>query len=138
MNSRRRAILGLILIIVFVAYAAYSFTGAISGFMEVSEFKANPFYNKTVNINGTIKLNSTLFEPEVARLSFTLTDGVSDIPVVYRQGMPGNYREGIPAVVTGKYRDGIFEASTVITKCPSKYGANIEHPENHTEENGVK
>ena len=41
--------------------------------------------------------------------------------------MPGNYKEGIPAVVTGIFINGTFEATQVVTKCPSKYGGDLDH-----------
>ncbi|KAB2940113.1 MAG: cytochrome c maturation protein CcmE, partial [Candidatus Methanoperedens sp.] len=79
------------------------------------------------NVNGTILKGSTVWVPEKALLTFKLADKNSSITVVSNQGMPGNYKEGIPAVVTGIFINGTFEATQVITKCPSKYGGDLDH-----------
>jgi cytochrome c-type biogenesis protein CcmE len=44
---------------------------------------------------------------------------------VHHQGpLPDTFQEGRDVVVDGRYgRDGVFEASTVLTKCGSRYEA---------------
>jgi cytochrome c-type biogenesis protein CcmE len=38
--------------------------------------------------------------------------------------LPDTFKEGMPAVAEGKYNTGdYFEATNVLTKCPSKYEA---------------
>ncbi len=122
--------LGIGMISILILYlGAQSFSNALSFYYEVSEFvqKADSLKDKIVNVNGTIVKNSTIWEPEKARLTFNLTDKKATITVVSNQGMPGNYKEGIPAVVTGYYVNNTFVANQVVTKCPSKYGGDIDH-----------
>src|SRR3972149_4193724 len=92
---------------------------ALSFYYEVGEFvqKADTLDGKIVNVNGTILKGSTIWVPEKARLTFKLADKNASITVVSNQGMPGNYKEDIPAVVTGIFINGTFEATQVITKC---------------------
>jgi cytochrome c-type biogenesis protein CcmE len=35
--------------------------------------------------------------------------------------LPGNFYSASLLVVTGKYHNGMFEATEILTKCPSKY-----------------
>jgi len=49
-----------------------------------------------------------------------------EIKVVYRGSIPNNFETATSVVVTGKYKDGIFNASTILTKCPSKYEERFE------------
>lgn len=50
-------------------------------------------------------------------------------PVVYRGLLPDTFndQENVEAVVEGRFReDGVFEATTVLTKCGSRYEASLE------------
>lgn len=115
--------------ILILFLASQSFSNALSFYYEVDEFvqKADTLDGKIVNVNGTILTGSTVWVPEKALLTFKLGDENASITVVSNQGMPGNYKEGIPAVVTGMYINGTFEATLVVTKCPSKYGGDLDH-----------
>jgi cytochrome c-type biogenesis protein CcmE len=56
-------------------------------------------------------------------LRFTLRDvnGTAAIPVVFRGSVPDLFRKGRDVVAVGKVRDGTFVATSLSTKCPSKY-----------------
>jgi cytochrome c-type biogenesis protein CcmE len=57
-----------------------------------------------------------------AELRFVVTDGKSQIPVVYRGDVPSLFREGQGVVAAGKLNDaGTFEASQVLAKHDEKY-----------------
>ncbi|MCX9012566.1 MAG: cytochrome c maturation protein CcmE [Candidatus Methanoperedens sp.] len=130
MNKKQKNMLGIGIVAVLILYlGAQSFSNALSFYYEVGEFvpKADSLSGKIVNVNGTILKGSTIWEPERARLTFKLTDKNATITVVSNEGMPGNYKEGIPAVVTGYYINGTFQATQVVTKCPSKYGGDLDH-----------
>ena len=44
-----------------------------------------------------------------------------ELKVVYKGAIPNNFESATSVVVTGKYHNGIFHASDILTKCPSKY-----------------
>ncbi|VVB95832.1 Cytochrome c-type biogenesis protein CcmE [uncultured archaeon] len=130
MNKKQKNMFGIGIVAILILYlSAQSFTNALSYYYEVSEFveKADSLNDKIVNVNGSIVKGSTIWEPEKARLTFNLTDKNATITVVSNEGMPGNYKEGIPAVVTGYFINGTFVANQVVTKCPSKYGGDLDH-----------
>ena len=57
-------------------------------------------------------------------LRFLLRDvrGASPtVPVVFRGTVPDLFRSGRDVVVDGRLRNGVFEATGLVTKCPSKY-----------------
>jgi cytochrome c-type biogenesis protein CcmE len=56
-------------------------------------------------------------------LRFTLRDvkGKATIPVVFHGSVPDLFRKGRDVVAEGKVRDGVFLATSLSTKCPSKY-----------------
>jgi len=130
MDRKQKNMLGIGIVAVLIIYlSALSFSNALSFYYEVGEFvqKADSLNGKVVNVNGTIVKGSTTWEPEKARLTFKLGDNNGTITVVSNEGMPGNYKEGIPAVVTGYLINGTFQATQVVTKCPSKYGGDLDH-----------
>ncbi len=134
MERKKKNMLGIGIVAVLILYlAAQSFSNALSFYYEVGEFvqKADSLNGKIVNVNGTIVKGSTIWEPEKARLTFKLGDNNATITVVSNEGMPGNYKEGIPAVVTGYFANDTFVANQVVTKCPSKYGGDLEHGEHN-------
>ncbi|MCZ7363019.1 MAG: cytochrome c maturation protein CcmE [Candidatus Methanoperedens sp.] len=130
MNRKQKNMFGIGIVAVLILYlGAQSFSNALSFYYEVGEFvqKADLLNGKVVNVNGTIVKGSTIWEPEKARLTFNLADNNGTITVVSNEGMPGSYKEGIPAVVTGYFINGTFQANQVVTKCPSKYGGDLDH-----------
>jgi cytochrome c-type biogenesis protein CcmE len=56
-------------------------------------------------------------------LHFTLRDvkGSATIPVVFHGSVPDLFRKGRDVVAVGKVREGVFLATDLSTKCPSKY-----------------
>jgi cytochrome c-type biogenesis protein CcmE len=56
-------------------------------------------------------------------LRFSLRDvkGTATIPIVFRGSVPDLFRKGRDVVAVGKLRDGVFVATSLSTKCPSKY-----------------
>ena len=134
MNKNRKNMLGIGIIGILIIYlGAVSFTNSLSYYYEVSEFveKGDSLNGKIVNVNGSIVTGSTIWEPGKARLTFNLSDNIATITVVSNDGMPGNYKEGLPAVVTGYFVNNTFQATMVVTKCPSKYGSDLEHEEHN-------
>ena len=134
LNRKHKNMFGIGIVAILILYlAAQSFSNALSFYYDVGEFvqKADSLNGKVVNVNGTIAKGSTLWEPEKARLTFKLADKNASITVVSNEGMPGNYKEGIPAVVTGYFVNGTFVANQVVTKCPSKYGGDLDHGEHN-------
>ena len=130
MNRKQKNMLGIGIVVVLILFlSVQSFSSALSFYYEVGEFvqKADTLDGNIVNVNGTIEKGSTIWVPEKTLLTFKLADKNASITVVSNQGMPGNYKEGIPAVVTGIFINGTFEATQVVTKCPSKYGGDLDH-----------
>jgi cytochrome c-type biogenesis protein CcmE len=78
--------------------------------------------------NGKVSLAGQLAGPisgdaHAGGLRFTLRDvkGTATIPVVFRGSVPDLFRKGRDVVAVGKVREGVFVATSLSTKCPSKY-----------------
>ena len=64
------------------------------------------------------------WDAESLDLRFTITEGGKNMPVQYHGAQPSGFKAGSSILVEGKYgSDGVFRASQLILKCPSKYEA---------------
>jgi len=62
------------------------------------------------------------WDAEELELRFTITEGNKSMPVIYHGAQPSGLKTDSSILVEGKYNsDGIFRASQLILKCPSKY-----------------
>jgi cytochrome c-type biogenesis protein CcmE len=69
-----------------------------------------------------VKEKNHLYDKQNRTFSFYMADAHgTELKVVYNGTMPNNFESAQSVVVTGHYRDGVFEARDILTKCPSKY-----------------
>jgi len=80
-----------------------------------------------VKVGGRVLPGSVHYDQRTLDLSFTLADiqtGRAMFPVRYQGPLPDTFKEGRDVVVDGLYaRGGTFEATSVLTKCGSRYEA---------------
>ncbi len=110
--------------------------GAIA-FVTISSFQSNAIYYLTlkeinsqrsaligqpVRINAPLDKTSIQFDDKTLTLRFNLKEGNLVMPVVYKGVVPDTMDQGESIVAEGRLgADGIFQASTILVKCPSKY-----------------
>jgi cytochrome c-type biogenesis protein CcmE len=117
--------------------------GAI-GFVTVSSFQSNAIYYLTlkeldsqrgtlvgqpIRVNAPLDKSSIQFDDKSLTLKFNLQDGNLLLPVVYKGVVPDTMTQGESVVAEGRLgKDGIFQASTILVKCPSKYESQPSAP----------
>ncbi len=110
--------------------------GAIA-FVTVNSFQSNAIYYLTlkeldaqrtsvigqpVRVNSPLDKSSIQFDDKTLTLKFNLKDGDMVLPVVYKGVVPDTLGQGESVVAAGRLgADGVFQASTLLVKCPSKY-----------------
>lgn len=121
--KRRKFLIAGIIIFLAVAYLGYiGFKSAATYYYMVSELlgQGSSIYGENVRVNGQVVPGSV--EQKGLMLKFTLTDGGRNLPVIYQGVVPDTFKVGNDIVVEGKLNsDGIFQAHTLMPKCPSKY-----------------
>jgi len=97
-------------------------------FMTVEEFfnQVDQVEGKGTRVNGDIVPGSINWDAQNILLTFQLTDGKNVLNVRHNGVAPDTFIEGLSVVVEGKYENGIFNATQIMTKCPSKYEAKRE------------
>lgn len=103
-------------------------------YVTVSELLARPASAETRGLRVTGKVVPGTVERAGRRLRFEVTDGQKSVPVTYEGVVPETFTEESDVVVEGSYvPHGAFEASGLLTKCPSKYEAEEKAGESHPE-----
>jgi cytochrome c-type biogenesis protein CcmE len=105
------------------ALVLVAFNDNLVFFYSPSDLKAKTVApDHRVRIGGLVVKESLSHRPDGRRISFRVTDGATDIAVVYEGLLPDLFREGQGVVAEGKLRaDGVFAAATVLAKHDENY-----------------
>src|SRR6266513_6477875 len=77
---------------------------------------------RRIRIGGLVETNSLVKQVDGHAVAFRVTDGKTELRVVYDGILPDLFREGQGVVAEGKMgRDGVFVASNVLAKHDEKY-----------------
>lgn len=85
---------------------------------QISE--APPAANETFRIGGLVE-DGTLVRGQGQKITFSVTDGGASIPVVFDGVLPDLFAENQGMVGTGRYVEGVFEASEILAKHDEDY-----------------
>lgn len=128
MKARTRVLIGGALVVGTVGYLMASGikdTGVY--FLTPSELAsrvtADPsFYDVGVKMGARVVHGSIQRDVASQTISFQVTDGTQQYPVVYRGLAPDTFTDDVDVVVEGRLMpDGTFRATTLLAKCGSKY-----------------
>ena len=86
---------------------------------DLAEKSVGP--DRRIRIGGLVETNSLAKQVDGHAVAFRVTDGKTELRVVYDGMLPDLFREGQGVVAEGKLRDGVFIASSVLAKHDEKY-----------------
>jgi cytochrome c-type biogenesis protein CcmE len=98
--------------------------GGFAYYVTVREFTENESIRGHFRVNGKVAAGTIERAPDGRRVTFTIRDkdGGATLPVDFTGIIPDTFVDEADVVVEGKRRaDGVFEATTLLAKCPSKY-----------------
>jgi cytochrome c-type biogenesis protein CcmE len=124
LNSKQiRFIIGGAIIALTVAYLVFNAaSGSAAYYMTVKEVLTQGPSTRDVRVSGLIVGESIVWEPRDLHLEFQIADDSGSLPVAYQGARPDMFRDGAEVVVEGRMSpQGVFEARTMLLKCPSKY-----------------
>ncbi|HEY3176501.1 MAG TPA: cytochrome c maturation protein CcmE [Candidatus Polarisedimenticolia bacterium] len=101
----------------------YSFNQSLVFDHSVAEYLADPTLQRTnCRIYGKVKPDSVTRAAGGIGVSFAVTDGVREVPVIFAKEIPDTFKENGDVVVEGRPdSSGVFQARMLLAKCPSKY-----------------
>jgi cytochrome c-type biogenesis protein CcmE len=127
MKVNRRIIIGGAFLIVFGVVAFLNFGRTITPYVSFAEARGS---ERAVQVAGFPDHAGASFDMEKGMFLFTMTNEEGeDMSVCYKGAEPGNFSQAQSVVVIGRYDEGMFNASQILVKCPSKYESQgTEHP----------
>ncbi len=150
-KGRAKFIIGGVLILAAVVYLIISSTQANAQyFLTIDELKSRgaSIYGQDVRISGAVIGDSIQYDPKTLTLSFTVANVPGDNSEIDKEGglaavlhaavvnpnatrlkvvvvgqpKPDLLKDEAQAIMTGKLgQDGVFRASELLLKCPTKY-----------------
>lgn len=104
-----------------VTLIGYGFRDGINFFRSPSQIAEQaPGPTEVFRIGGLVE-DGTLVRGEGETVRFNVTDGGASIPVVFSGVLPDLFEENQGMVGTGKYINGVFEASEILAKHDETY-----------------
>lgn len=120
-----KILLGAFLVLAAIGALAYfNLQGTQQYFLTLSEMKAKGDLptKQAVRVGGNLAPNTTVIDTKQVSAKFTLTDGSAILPVDYKGILPDTFEKSTQVIAEGKLgNDGVFHATLVLAKCPSKY-----------------
>ena len=114
-----------IIIVLLVAGAIALFMTAADQISSYATFSTAASVSGKVKVIGTLALDKEMvYNPEKDPNYFSFYANDEDgrqSKVVFLGEKPQDFERSDQVVMTGKYKDGVFVASDMLTKCPSKY-----------------
>ena len=110
------------LAVIYLIYAGVA--GNSAYFLTVDELyaKGAAIENRTVRIAGMVEADSINFDNRNLILTFDITSETGQrLPVIFNGPKPDQMRQGAEAIVEGKYNGELFNAQSLLLKCPSRY-----------------
>ena len=122
---KKKLIIGGLILVVAVGYLGFmGYQSSAAYYYSPTQLldKGSSVYNKVVRVNGNVAPGSVQQKAGDLNIKFVVSDGGETIPVVYQGVVPVTFQEGNPVVVEGRLdTSGVFQATTLMVKCPSKY-----------------
>lgn len=108
-------------LILSTALIGYGMRDGINFFRSPSQVIAEPpGPNEVFRIGGLVEEGS-IVRGEGSSVTFSVTDGGATVPVVYTGVLPDLFSENEGMVGTGRYVNGVFEASEILAKHDEEY-----------------
>ena len=91
-------------------------------YMTVSELRAcTSCGSQAVRVAGVVVADGLSRDNARQIIHFTVKDDGGTLPVEYGGVVPDVFKPGIQVVVEGHLTNGLFKASSLLAKCPSKF-----------------
>ncbi len=122
-KQRRIQVIALatVALILSTALIGYGMRDGINFFRSPSQVVAEPpSPNETFRIGGLVEEGS-IVRGQGSTVSFRVTDGGATVPVTYAGVLPDLFSENEGMVGTGRFINGVFEASEILAKHDEKY-----------------
>lgn len=124
LKGKLKFVIAILVIALAVSYLVYGgVKDTMVYYLTVDELKSRvpSVYDERVRVSGTVVPGTINHGPD-GLLEFQITDGGEKVDVAYSGVVPDIFKDEVEAVVEGVYTDkNVFQADTLLAKCPTKY-----------------
>ncbi len=122
---KSKIIIASVVIVAALVFGALSF---VESNVEYTDMQTAMSSHKKVQVKGEwVREKESTFDADKGQFVFFMKDdNGQETKVVFDGAKPNNFEIANAIVVKGRYQDGCFHASDILTKCPSKYEATSE------------
>jgi cytochrome c-type biogenesis protein CcmE len=126
-KMKKKFIIGGIILLIPIIFLAYlGFKNSLTYYYQVDQLlaKGSAVYDKNVRVSGRVQsgIEQVTGTNEIRFTIIDIANRDNTIPVVYSGVIPDTFQEGGDVIVEGKYtRAKVFQATSIVTKCASKY-----------------
>lgn len=124
LKGKLKFIVAIVVIALTVSYLVYGgVKDTMVYYLTVDELvkQVPTVYESRVRVSGTVVPGSIVKDND-GGLEFQITDGIQTIDVQYEGIIPDIFADDVEAVVEGIYaKNDVFQADTLLAKCPTKY-----------------
>ena len=126
MKKNSRIIIGAVVVVVFAAVALYALVPSTTMYATLAEASKHP--GQSVQIYGEPILDTIQYNQTENTFTVVITDKEGTRMPLKAKGKPdaGRMKEAQNLVIKGKYNNGLFHATEILYKCPSKYEKRAE------------
>ena len=121
----KKFLIGGIIVFLAIGYLVFmGFQDSVTYYYTVSELmeQGSSIYDQNVRVKGQVAPDSVEQEAAGRILRFAIIDGENTLSVTYQGVVPDTFKVGAEVVVEGQFNsNGIFQAHTLMPKCPSRY-----------------
>lgn len=129
-----KIIIGVVIIVAALAFLIFSgFEDNASYYLTVSELQAKEDITPEdgVRIHGYVNPATIEWNAEAIEVYFDLYEDADTVKIYYKGVKPDQLADAQQVVAEGHLRaDGVFQANTIMLKCPSKYEVDPTEGEN--------
>lgn len=108
-------------LVLSTALIGYGFRAGINFFRSPSQVMEEPPAPTEVFRLGGLVEEGSIIRGEGEQIRFAVTDGGATVPVVYTGVLPDLFEENQGMVGTGRYVNGVFEATEILAKHDETY-----------------
>ena len=122
-SVKRKYVIGGLLVVAAIIYLVITAArGSTEYYMTVGELHAQGPSPRQVRVSGNVLGESISWSARDLRLEFKVADESGTLSAVHHGARPDMFQDGAQVVLEGHYGDsGVFEADSMLLKCPSKY-----------------
>jgi len=117
---KKKNIIGLVLIVGFIALAVMNFGSSVGGYMDFTQAEQT---GVKAHVVGTWVENEPIsYDPATNIFQFHMEDELGRVRKVhYLNPKPANFEDAEKLVIEGSVQGDVFVAEHILVKCPSKY-----------------